>query len=675
MINVVGFKRLFSGVEVTSGDMEVTTAGLNENRTVLPNDLWEVIVNGDSPPPKRTIDGVEQSYPPTTPEEKLARKNELKARGLEAIRNQRKYRRHSLNNSMRFSMEGSKENRNKEPVRRNVTVKITDENALVAQDRFGYDWSDQAEDGPTNFALMVYTSLGSSSSSNSDTEVNDKYKTREGYHAVPPPYTENFMPLKPDLILADMDEYVISESVTSVLAVATNEAKTSESKPKSVSELLIEDWVSDNEDENKTKTKSKQRKPSFAKVEFVKPNEKVKSSRESVKQEGNPQFDLQKKVVIDRDPKGGKITGKGKISTDTECVVLSPDFKLLDESQVLLKVPRKNNMYSLDLKNVAALRGEDEKKVDEDLGNEDNEILSTEEPRVNQKKDANVNSTNNINNVSPTANDASIKDNVVDENIVYGCVDDPNMPKLEEIVYSDEDEDVGVEADMTNLDTNIPGYTQEEGIDYNEIFAPVARIEAIRLFLAYASFKYFVVYHMDVKSAFLYGKIKEEVYVCQPPGFEDPNFPNRVYKVEKALYGLHQALRACLDKYVHEILKKFEFSTVKTASTPMETSKPLMKDENVEYVDVHLYRSMIGSLMYLRSSRPDIMFAVCACARFQVTPKVSHLHVVKRIFRYLEGQPKLGLWYHKDSPFNLEAYTDSDYAGASLDRKSTTGGC
>ncbi|GJZ27392.1 putative ribonuclease H-like domain-containing protein [Tanacetum coccineum] len=212
---------------------------------------------------------------------------------------------------------------------------------------------------------------------------------------------------------------------------------------------------------------------------------------------------------------------------------------------------------------------------------------------------------------------------------------------------------------------------------------------------------------MDVKSAFLYGKIEEEVYVCQPPGFEDPEFPDRVYKVEKALYGLHQAPRACYEnlstylwdngfqrgtidktlfikrvksdillvqvfvddiifgstkkrlqvtqkddgifisqeKYMDEILKKFGFSTVKTTSTPIETSKPLMKDENAEDVDVHLYRSMIGSLMYLTSSRPDIMFVVCVSARFQVTPKVSHLHAVKRIFRYLK------------------------------DNKSTTGGC
>ncbi|GJX36193.1 putative ribonuclease H-like domain-containing protein [Tanacetum coccineum] len=260
------------------------------------------------------------------------------------------------------------------------------------------------------------------------------------------------------------------------------------------------------------------------------------------------------------------------------------------------------------------------------------------------------------------------------------------------------------------------GYTQEEGIDYDEVFAPVARIEAIRLFLAYASFKDFMVCQMDVKSAFLYGKIEEEVYVCQLPRFEDPNFLDRIYKLvqvyvddiiigstnkelcfafEKLMHEKFQmssmgeltfflglqvkqkkdGIFISQDKYVAEILKKFGFTEVKTASTPMETQKPLLKDEDGEEVDVHMYRSMIGSLMYLTSSRPDIMFAVCACARYQVNPKVSHLYAMKRIFRYLKGQLKLGLWYLKDSPFDLVAYTDSDYAGASLDRKSTIGGC
>ncbi|GKC30070.1 copia protein [Tanacetum coccineum] len=192
-------------------------------------------------------------------------------------------------------------------------------------------------------------------------------------------------------------------------------------------------------------------------------------------------------------------------------------------------------------------------------------------------------------------------------------------------------------------------YTQEEGIDYDEVFAPVARIEAIRLFLAYASFMGFIVYQMDVKSAFLYDIIEEEVYVCQPPSFEDPQFPDKVYKVKQKYDGIFISQ----DKYVADILKKFDFATVKTASTPIETNKALLKDKEAEDVDVHLYRSMIGSLMYLTAFRPDIMFVVCAYTRLQVTPKVSHLHVVKRIFRYLKAHPKLGLWYPRDSPFDL----------------------
>nr|GEV96842.1 hypothetical protein [Tanacetum cinerariifolium] len=306
------------------------------------------------------------------------------------------------------------------------------------------------------------------------------------------------------------------------------------------------------------------------------------------------------------------------------------------------------------------------------------------------------------------------------------------------------------EVDMKNVDSSytIPdaplskflkdhpkdqGHTQEEGNDYDEVFALVVRIEAIRLFLVYASFKDFVVYQMDVKSCFLYGKIEEEVYVCQPSGFEDPDFPDKVYKVENALYGLHQTPRAWYETmltylmdngfhrgqiektlfikihkddillvqvYVDDIIfgstkkelkewwnlhqprqifssysKKFNFTTMKTTSTLMEPKKALVKDTEAEDVDTNLYRSMIRSLIYLTASRFDITFAVCACARFQVTPKTSHLYAVKRIFRYLKGQPKFSLWYPRVPPFDLEAYSDSGYARASLDRKSTIGGC
>nr|GEY15025.1 ribonuclease H-like domain-containing protein [Tanacetum cinerariifolium] len=186
------------------------------------------------------------------------------------------------------------------------------------------------------------------------------------------------------------------------------------------------------------------------------------------------------------------------------------------------------------------------------------------------------------------------------------------------------------------------GYTQEEGIDYDKISAFVARIEVIRLFLAYALFMGFLVYQMDVQSAFLYGIIAKEVIDAQ-------EVPDELYR------GAHFLLRVI----------------VKTSSTPIETNNALLKDEEAKDVDVQLYKLMIGSLMYLTTSRPDIMFVVCACARFQVTRKVLHLHALKRIFRYLKGQPKLGLWYPRDSPFDLKVFLDSDYARASLDRKPT----
>nr|GEY24803.1 putative ribonuclease H-like domain-containing protein [Tanacetum cinerariifolium] len=390
-----------------------------------------------------------------------------------------------------------------------------------------------------------------------------------------------------------------------------------------------------------------------------------------------------------------------------------------------------------------------------------------------------LNNTNTFNAVGPSNAAASPiygKSSFIDASQL---LNDPDMPELEDITYFDDEEDVGAVTDFNNLETSITvshipitrvhkdhhvsqiieepkmvhqalkdpswieamqeellqnkkdervivvrnkarlvaqGHTQEEGIDYKEVFAPIARIEAIRLFLAYASFMGFMLYQMDVKSAFLYRTVEEEVYVCQPLGFEDPDHPDKVYKVVKALYGLHQAPKAWYenlanyllengfqrgeidqtlfikkqkgdillvqiyvddiifgatnkdlcksfeklmkdkfrmssmgeltfflglqvkqkkdgifisqDKYVAEILRKFRLTKGKLASTPIDTEKPLRKD-------------------------PD----------------------VKRIFRYLKGKPHLDLWYPNDSPFDLVAYSDSDYDGASLDKKSITRGC
>ncbi|GJZ55494.1 putative ribonuclease H-like domain-containing protein, partial [Tanacetum coccineum] len=798
-----------------------------------------------------------------------------------------------------------RENRNREPVRRNMIVETTKTKALVAQDGLGYDWSDQAEEGPTNFALMAYTSSSSSrcllkqifrkkfekaekerddlkltlekfgnSSKNLrkllEIQVSDKFKTGVGFDS--------------QVVNSHVFDSQENESHTVYLGAANSEAIDSVSKPKSVGEHLLKTRYLIGEVVNET---------GFTR---------------------NPQLELQEKGVIDSgcsrhmtrnksylsdyeeidggfvtfegDPKGSRITSK-----DTKCVVLSPDFKLLDENHVLLRVPRKDNMYSVDLKNIVPSGGLTclfaKATLDESnlwhrrLGHinfktlnklvrgnlvrglpskifENNhtcvacqkgkkhkascktKINSTQQNGVAERKNRTLieaartmladsklpttfwaeavntacyvqnrvlvikphNKTpyelflekkpvlsfmrpfgcpvtilNTIDHLGkfdgkadegffvgystsskaymdspnarfkPSGEEEKIDSEHQENEDIYGCIDDPNMPNLEEIVYSDHDEKVGVEADMNNLATNVH----------------VSPIPTTRVYKDHPLEQIIG----DINSAPQTRRMTKNVTehevrtLIDLPWQEGPLFPDKVYKVEKALYGLHQAPRAwyetlstyllengfrrgtidktlfikknkgdilllqgvgvtsslvykeslCVefeqmmhkdsgefyeeltfflglqvkqkddgifisqDKYVADILKKFDFATIKTSNTPIKTNKAFFKDEEDEDVDVHLYRSMIGSLMYLTASRPDIMFAVCACASFQVTPKVSHLHVVKRIFKYLKGQHKLGLWYLRDSPFDLEAFSDSDYAGASLDKKSTTGGC
>ncbi|KAJ9542161.1 hypothetical protein OSB04_028667 [Centaurea solstitialis] len=305
------------------------------------------------------------------------------------------------------------------------------------------------------------------------------------------------------------------------------------------------------------------------------------------------------------------------------------------------------------------------------------------------------------------------------------------------------------------------GFKQQAGIDYDETFAPVARIEAIRIFLAYAAHKNFTVYQMDVKITFLNGELKEEVYVSQPEGFVDRTKPNHVYILDKALYGLKQAPRAWYDhlsnalldngfykgkidptlfiktegddillvqiyvddiifgstnsdmctwfsdlmttrfemsmlrelsfflglqvlqkpdgilinlsKYIGDLLKRFHMDTSSVAKTPMASGTLIGADPKGKPVDQKTYRAIIGSLLYLTASKLDIMFATCFCARFQANPKESHMMAVKRILRYLKGTPNRGLWYPKESGFELVAFSDADHGGCQLDRKSTSG--
>nr|GEV97780.1 uncharacterized mitochondrial protein AtMg00810-like [Tanacetum cinerariifolium] len=284
---------------------------------------------------------------------------------------------------------------------------------------------------------------------------------------------------------------------------------------------------------------------------------------------------------------------------------------------------------------------DDGKKIDEDP--------SKESEYNDQEKEDNVNNTNNANIVSSTVNAVSINEVNADGVIISSKLPfDSNMHALENISifnFSNDDEDDG-KIDKTLF-----------------IKRPKGDILLVQ------------VYVDDI----IFSSTKKELCIAfkklMPEKFHMSSMGELTFFLGLQVKQKKNGIFISQYKYVAEILKKFRFIKVKTASTPIEIQKPLLKDEDGEEVDVHMYRSMIGSLMYLTSSRPDIMSAVCTCARYQVNPKVSHLHVVKRIFRYLKGQPKLGLWYPKYSPFDLVAYTDSDYAGASLDKKSTIEDC
>ncbi|GJU10034.1 retrovirus-related pol polyprotein from transposon TNT 1-94 [Tanacetum coccineum] len=216
------------------------------------------------------------------------------------------------------------------------------------------------------------------------------------------------------------------------------------------------------------------------------------------------------------------------------------------------------------------------------------------------------------------------------------------------------------------------GYRQEEGIDFEESFAPVARIEAIRIFIANAASKNMTIYQMDVKTTFLNGELKEEVYVSQPEGFVDPDHPTHVYRLKKALYGLKQASWAWYDdlsrfllenklskglqvsqnpggifvnqsKFALEILMKFRMDSYDPVDTPMVDRLKLDEDPLGILVDQTRFRSMVGSLMYLTASRPDLVFSVCMCARYQASPTKKHLEALKRVFRYLRRTINWGL--------------------------------
>ncbi|GJT89046.1 retrovirus-related pol polyprotein from transposon TNT 1-94 [Tanacetum coccineum] len=283
------------------------------------------------------------------------------------------------------------------------------------------------------------------------------------------------------------------------------------------------------------------------------------------------------------------------------------------------------------------------------------------------------------------------------------CSDNVFLIKLKWIFKAKTDESGGVLKNKAGLVAQ--GFKQEEGIDFKESFAPVARIEAIRIFIANATHKIMTIYQMDVKTAFLNGELKEEVYVSQPEGFVDQNSPSHVYQqfskgaVDLTLFTRHvgndillmsmmgqmsfflglqisQSPRRIFinqSKYASEIVKKYGLHYTDSVNTPMIENKKLDEDLQGKPVDATLYRSMIGSLMYLTSSRHDLNYVVCLCARYQAKPTEKHLQAVKRIFRYLNGTIHMGLWYSKDTDMSLTTYADVDHAGCQDTRRSTSG--
>nr|GFA80942.1 retrovirus-related Pol polyprotein from transposon TNT 1-94 [Tanacetum cinerariifolium] len=233
------------------------------------------------------------------------------------------------------------------------------------------------------------------------------------------------------------------------------------------------------------------------------------------------------------------------------------------------------------------------------------------------------------------------------------------------------------------------GYRQEEGIDLEESFSPVARLEAVRMFIAYAAHKNITIFQMDFKTAFLNGPLKEEVYVSQHEGFIDPEFPNHVYRLKKALYGLKQAPRAWYDKLSFFIIEHgFTKDFSKRFANLMKNNFKMSMMGELKFflrLQVHqsprgtptnqtTYRQMRRGLMYLTASRPDIAYATFVCAHYQAHHMVKHLKEVKRIFRYLRQSYNKGLWYSKDSRFELIAYSDANHAGCKDDCKITSGG-
>nr|GEV91672.1 putative ribonuclease H-like domain-containing protein [Tanacetum cinerariifolium] len=545
----------------------------------------------------------------------------------------------------------SQGNRNGDNTRRVVLVE-TPANALVVTDGMGYDWSYQAEEGPTDFALMAHSSSGSSISdtksglgydsklserdlnnksdvfeSASDSSVNeseednnqanDQYKASKGYHTVPPPYTRNFMPPRPGLSFARLDDsvfkFAMSETVTSVHETETSLSKSSKEsmeKPKTVRKNFVPSAAS------KAVNTARQ---SFSRV----------ATSTSTARYGNPQYTLKDQGIFESRC-SRHMTGNKSFLADYQefnggfiAFRGSPKGDIKNQLSHMVKIIRCDNgtkFKNSEMNQFCQMKGiKREFSVARTPQQNGNKVLVT--------KPYNKTPYELLTGRSPN----------IDFMRSFGCP----ITILNTLDHLGKFEGNADEGFLVGYSVNSKAFRSLDGKNVDEV--PGKGDEGVSKGSGIDDQE-----RTDSKIG-----IFDDVYDDREVGAE-ANTNN--LELSTVVKQKDDGIFIRQDKYVADILKKFDFTTVKTASTLMEPNKALIKDAKAEDIDVHLYKSMIGSLMYLTAYMPDIMFAVCACARFQVIPKNLHLHVVTRIFIYLKGQPKLDLWYPRDSPFDLDLF-------------------
>nr|GEW61549.1 uncharacterized mitochondrial protein AtMg00810-like [Tanacetum cinerariifolium] len=741
--------------------------------------LWEVIVNGDAPTSIASVNGgVEAAIPPKTIAEKITRRNELKAKStlLLAIPDEHLLKFHGIKDAKTLweAIKASLQLDNEDleqidtgdleeidlkwqvamptmrvkrfimKTRRNLNFNGK-ETVGFDKTKTGLGYDSQLNERDLTNKSDVFESASDSSVNESEednNQANDRYKASEGYHAFPPSYTGNFMPSRPDLSFAWLDDSVfkstISKTITSMheteistsktskerKSVLNNEGKATGQRESNPQYTLKDQGIFDSEC-SRHMMKNKSFLTDYQEIDggFVAFSGSPKGERKAAQSLLSPNLDFIKPFgcpvnILNTLDHLGKFEGKSDKGFLVGYSVnkRGPEWLFYIDSltnsmnyEPVTAGNQTNNDAGIEINPNAGKAGQEkasdheyilllfmpsrtQSSDDKDAGKvpgKGNEGVSKGSGIDDQEKTDNM--TQDVDIAEPSINTASTNINTGSLNINIVGSNDSNMSSLEETSIFDDvydDREVDAEADTNNLElstvvSSIPttrvykdhpkekiiedlnlatqtrrmlNFSKENVMIFLMAREPLepngflktrrmreellleTRIKAIRIFLAYASFMRFIVYQMDVKSAFLYKKPYMVFIKILEPGELTFFLGLQVKQKDDGIF-------ISQDKYMADILKKFDFTTLKTASTPMEPNKTLIKDVEAADVDVHLYRSMIGSLMYLTASRPDIIFAVCTCARFQVTPKISHLHDVKRILRYLKGQPKLGLWY------------------------------